>query len=298
MRLFGVSMVRNEADVVEAFVRHNLALLDGLIVVDHGSIDGTSEILAKLQAEGLPLRVTPERDPAYRQSAIITRLAREALAQDAADFVFALDADEFLKLDARATLERALSEVPAGAHAVMHWLTYVPDAFEGCPGMFGPGHLWWRLKTERHDLFKVIVGRALLERPKDMVAKGNHCVRSPDEAGGASARAPAPGCRRAGALPGAQPIPVPRQDHSRVSRTPRDATPGSPTGPSLARLVCGATRRCGFARGASARDCVQLRTACKDGAISPRRSNWSRTRLRLSSSSAMASMSRPIRSNC
>jgi hypothetical protein len=181
MRLFGVSMVRNEADVVEAFVRHNLAVLDGLIVVDHGSIDGTSEILAKLQAEGLPLRVMPERDPAYRQSAIITRLAREALAHDAADFVFALDADEFLKLDARATLERALSEVPAGAHAVMHWLTYVPDAFEGYPGTFGPGHLWWRLKTERHDLLKVIVGRGLLERPKDMVAMGNHCVRSPEE---------------------------------------------------------------------------------------------------------------------
>jgi hypothetical protein len=181
MRLFGVSMVRNEADIVEAFVRHNLAVLDGLIVVDHGSIDGTSEILAKLQAEGLPLRVMSERDPAFRQSAIMTRLAREALAQDAADFVFALDADEFLKLDARATLERALSEVPAGAHAVMHWLTYVPDAFEGCPGAFGPGHLWWRLKTERRRLFKVIVGRGLLERLGDKVVMGNHCVRGPDE---------------------------------------------------------------------------------------------------------------------
>jgi hypothetical protein len=181
MRLFGVSMVRNEADIVEAFVRHNLAVLDGLIVVDHGSIDGTSGILAKLQAEGLPLRVMSERDPAYRQSATITRLARQALAQDAADFVFALDADEFLKLDARATLERALSEVPAAAHAVMHWLTYVPDAFEGCPGPFGPGHLWWRLKTERLGQFKVIAGRGLLERPEDMVVMGNHCVQSPDE---------------------------------------------------------------------------------------------------------------------
>jgi len=181
MRLFGVSMVRNEADVVEAFVRHNLAVLDGLIVVDHGSIDGTSEILAKLQAEGLPLRVMREPEPAYRQSATMTRLAREALAQDAADFVFALDADEFLKLDARATLERALSEVPAGTHAVMHWLTYVPDAFEGCPGAFGPGHLWWRLKTERRRLFKVIVGRGLLERLEDTVAMGNHCVRGPDK---------------------------------------------------------------------------------------------------------------------
>jgi hypothetical protein len=181
MRLVGVSMVRNEADVVEAFVRHNLTVLDALVVVDHGSIDGTSEILAKLQAEGLPLQVVPNADPAYRQSATMTALARGALAQDCADFVFALDADEFLKIQDRATLERALSEVPAGVHAVLHWLTYVPDAFDGDPGAFGPGHLWWRLKTERHGLFKVVVSRGLLERPDDAVAMGNHCVQSPSE---------------------------------------------------------------------------------------------------------------------
>lgn len=181
MRLFGVSMVRNESDVVEAFVRHNLAVLDALVIVDHGSIDGTSEILAKLQAEGLALRVVTDPQPAYRQAATMTALARGALAQDGADFVFALDADEFLKLTARATLERALSEVPAGAHAVMHWLTYVPDAFDSGAGAFGPGHLWWRLNTERHGLFKVVVSRALLERSDDAVAMGNHCVQSPEE---------------------------------------------------------------------------------------------------------------------
>jgi hypothetical protein len=181
MRLIGVTMVRNEADVIEAFVRHNLTVLDGLAIVDHGSVDGTSEILAKLQAEGLPLRVLPEADPAYRQSAIMTALARAALTQDHADFVFVLDADEFLKLDSRVTLERALADVPVGAHAVMHWLTYVPDAFDSGPGAFGPGHLWWRLKTERHGLFKVIVGRGLLERPDDAVVMGNHAVQSASE---------------------------------------------------------------------------------------------------------------------
>jgi hypothetical protein len=183
MRLIGVTMVRNEADVIEAFVRHNLGVLDALAIVDHGSVDGTSEVLARLQAEGLPLQVRPELDPAYRQSATMTLLAREALAQHGADFVFALDADEFLKLESRASLERALTQVPVDAHAVMQWLTYVPDAFDSDPGTFGPGHLWWRLKTERHGLFKVVVGRGFLERPKDVVAMGNHGVRNPGEQG-------------------------------------------------------------------------------------------------------------------
>ncbi len=176
MRLFGVAMVRNEADVIEAFVRHNLTVLDGFVVLDHGSTDGTSDILAKLEKEGLPLRVASDPDPTYRQSAVMTALTREALARDAADFVFPLDADEFLKVKSRARLERALAAVPPGTHAVAEWHTYVPDDFEEAEGGIGPGHLWWRVKTERHAMPKVIVGRAFAEQPDAFVAKGNHVV--------------------------------------------------------------------------------------------------------------------------
>ena len=180
MRLFGVAMVRNEADVVEAFVRHNLSFLDGLTIVDHGSVDATPSILGKLRNEGLPLRVRSDADPVYRQSEIMTALAREALSRERADFVFALDADEFLKLRSRAILELALAEVPSDIHATMHWLSYVPDDFEVADGAFGPGHLWWRRKTERRWLPKVIAGRALLERPGDFIAMGNHSIQNPD----------------------------------------------------------------------------------------------------------------------
>lgn len=173
MRLAGVTMVRNEVDVVEAFVRHNLSFLDGLFIVDHGSFDGTSDVLAKLKAEGLPLRITHAADPAYRQSETMTALAREAL-REGADFVFAVDADEFLKVQSRTSLERSLADVPSGMHAAMHWLTYVPDAFDD--EEFGPGHLWWRLAVERHGLSKIIAGRALLDHTEDAIAMGNHAI--------------------------------------------------------------------------------------------------------------------------
>ena len=179
MRLFGVAMVRNEADVIEAFVRHNLGVLDGLAIADHGSLDGTSEILAKLKAEGLPLRVVPAAEAAFFQSRHMTRLAREALAGENADFVFALDADEFLKIRSRATLERALAAVPQGLHVLVRWLTYVPDDFESTDGAFGPGHLWRRLAVERHSMHKVIVSRALLQQPKAFISDGNHLVTEP-----------------------------------------------------------------------------------------------------------------------
>jgi hypothetical protein len=37
MRLIGITMLRNEADIVEAFVRHNLSVLDALVLIDHAS---------------------------------------------------------------------------------------------------------------------------------------------------------------------------------------------------------------------------------------------------------------------
>src|SRR6202011_5541698 len=131
MKLFGAAMLRNEADVVESFVRHNLALLDGLSVVDHGSEDGTSEILDALVAEGLPLEV--ERDPSvgYLQSEIMTRTVRRAFARHGADFVFALDGDEFLRIARRDLLDGVLATLPHGLHAAMQWQTYVPEFDNG-----------------------------------------------------------------------------------------------------------------------------------------------------------------------
>ena len=180
MRLFGVAMARNEADVIEAFVRHNLSVLDGLAIVDHGSLDGTAEILAKLQAENLPLRVERDDRPEYFQSEQMTALARDTLAREQADFVFALDADEFLKCPSRPTLDRALADVPSGTHAVAHWLTYVPEKFEAAA--FGQSHLRWRLGAERRTLYKVIVGRGLVARAADVVVMGNHHVSDPAHA--------------------------------------------------------------------------------------------------------------------
>src|SRR6266567_760374 len=46
MKLFGAAMLRNEADVVESFVRHNLSLLDGLLVVARAFADTADAVIA------------------------------------------------------------------------------------------------------------------------------------------------------------------------------------------------------------------------------------------------------------
>ena len=67
MRLIGVAMVRNEADIIEAFVRTNLVLLDALYVMAHRCEGGTAEILQAMYREGLQIRVMEVTEEAFRQ---------------------------------------------------------------------------------------------------------------------------------------------------------------------------------------------------------------------------------------
>jgi hypothetical protein len=167
-------MVRNEADIVEAFVRHNLAFLDRLAVIDHGSVDGTAAILEALVGEGLPLSAARNEDDAQRQSEVLTQAARAEFATGA-DVVFPLDADEFLKVHDRGLLERVLASLPADLHAALHWQTYVldPESFAERNPLRRARR---RLAAERHGLSKVVLTRAFAAWTHAIIGPGNHTV--------------------------------------------------------------------------------------------------------------------------
>lgn len=69
-----ISMMKNEADIVESFVRYYAAFADCIIIADHNSNDGTWEILEKLKAEYPFLVTTTVEQMEYIQSEIMTSL--------------------------------------------------------------------------------------------------------------------------------------------------------------------------------------------------------------------------------
>ena len=166
-------MVRNEADVIEAFVRHHARHVDALHVVDHRSEDGTRAILQALVAEGLPLSLALDDHPAQRQPEIVSALARRAFTAGA-DAVLALDADEFLKLPDRPAFERWLARVPAELCAALEWQTYVPDFADAAAHPLAAART--RRAREAHGLFKVVLTRAFAAAPHATVGPGNHTV--------------------------------------------------------------------------------------------------------------------------
>jgi Glycosyl transferase family 2 len=176
MNLQGVSIMRNEAGIVEAFVRHNLTRLDGLLIVDHCSTDDTRRIILALAREGLPVRMLANTQPGFAQMEMTTIAVRNAFATTAADFVLPLDADEFIKAPSRAAMEHALAAVPPRTHPLMDWLTYIPDFDLPYTTAVDAALRAQRLPKERHRFRKVAVARHFTTTPRAVTMVGNHRV--------------------------------------------------------------------------------------------------------------------------
>jgi glycosyltransferase involved in cell wall biosynthesis len=92
--VYGISMIRNEADIVRLNLQYHLSLgVDRIIVIDNGSTDGTDEALQQISSRDARVSWYYDDGP-FLPSAVITRLAREAL-RAGADWVVPIDADEF-----------------------------------------------------------------------------------------------------------------------------------------------------------------------------------------------------------
>ncbi len=90
----GIAMVRNEVDIIRTNVLHHFAMgLDWMLIVDNGSTDGTDKVLAEVAERDPRVRWSRDDSP-YRQSKMLTKLARQAQA-DGAHWVIPIDADEF-----------------------------------------------------------------------------------------------------------------------------------------------------------------------------------------------------------
>lgn len=94
MTVAAVTMVKDEADIIEATLTHMLTQADYVLVADNMSTDGTSEILDRLQARHRQLLVIADVEVAYEQSAKMTRLATCAHNEWGVDWIVPFDADE------------------------------------------------------------------------------------------------------------------------------------------------------------------------------------------------------------
>lgn len=122
-----VSMIKNEADIIESFIRHSLTFADEVIIADHCSGDKTTEILKSLQKEGLPIFVETYYRVELAHAEVMNALLQRAIREHGADLVLPIDGDEFLvNTDNDKPCREILEALRTDGLYQLNWRTYEP----------------------------------------------------------------------------------------------------------------------------------------------------------------------------
>lgn len=98
--IVGLCTAKNEADIIEAMMRHNLAFLDRLHVVDNDSTDGTFAIIKSFGSEFFGcLTWSTDEQTGHMQKDIINDLLPSLHPDRRIAHVVVLDGDEFIRAE-------------------------------------------------------------------------------------------------------------------------------------------------------------------------------------------------------
>ena len=174
MKIFAVAMVRNEIDIIDGFLSYHGSLLDGMIIADMQSSDGTTEAIdgyaechASIERIALPYL-------AKYQAEVLTTLSKVAFSKGA-DWVFCIDSDEFLHVEDRLDLEQRLNKFGG---EVMHlpWINLIPKEFGTFSQFDLTQEFYWSGRLS--SFCKIALSRNYAESyPNYVLAAGNHNVR-------------------------------------------------------------------------------------------------------------------------
>ena len=178
MRLAAVTRVRNECDIIEPFVRHNALFFDRIYIINHTGANSTGDILLKLEREGLPLVLSDDQQSSHYQGLKTTELIKRALGEEKWDFIFPIDADEFIRSDNRAALKSHIdrklnssSQVP-GLLYLDHYAPTEDDNFYELDAIRRIVHRVSFEETQRGG--KTFVPCSLAQDPSLSIGEGNH----------------------------------------------------------------------------------------------------------------------------
>ena len=170
-------LARDDADLIGANMDFHLAMgVDHVIVTNNRSADGTRDIVLDYARRGVATLID-EFDDDYDQSAWVTRMARLATRDLAADWIINSDTDEFW-WPGDGDLKATLAAVPSRYGVVRApRLNFLP--MRTLSGDF------WREMVWRYVVSRNALGDPLPEKvahraaPDITVADGNHAAASP-----------------------------------------------------------------------------------------------------------------------
>lgn len=96
MKIISFTMVGNEQEIIESFIRYNIHFVDKMIFVSSCCVDNTLTIIRKMIGEGLNISLYVEKDISFDQRYLDNKYLKKIAKEETADLIIPLDCDEFI----------------------------------------------------------------------------------------------------------------------------------------------------------------------------------------------------------
>ena len=181
MKIVSFTMVNNESEIIESFIRYNYNFLDEMYIIDNGCTDNTIKILQNLISDGYKIVIYDESLEAYDQFRLDNKYLNKIIEKSNPDLIIPLDADEFIisnHKDPRNELEKlSLDRI-----YYVNWQWYVMTEKDDSKETFIPRRLKYCLKrtvwnySDGTPVTKVILPAKYFKEKNLTMSMGHHTV--------------------------------------------------------------------------------------------------------------------------
>lgn len=172
MKIISITTVKNEADIIESFIRYHLNIVDEMIILNNGSTDDTNYILNQLVKENLPITVIEDKDKYFKPVQKMNFLMKKAILEHGADIVCPIDVDEFITSD-EGNPRSIIENLKPDSYMKLKWRTYVPTENDNPNEKFIPSIMTY-IRDEDLEEYKVVVHRNLFDAYDAALTVGSH----------------------------------------------------------------------------------------------------------------------------
>lgn len=186
MKIVSLTMVNNESDIIESFIRYNYNFVDKMFIVDNGCTDNTIAIIRYLIAEGFDITIYDESLEAYNQFRLDNKYLSKIIEEYNPDIILPLDADEFL--GGSSNPRDILESLELNKIYYVNWKWYVMTPQDSLSESFIPKRMCYCLKnppwnySDGTPVTKCIIPAQYYKKMGLKMSMGHHTVFGNDSA--------------------------------------------------------------------------------------------------------------------
>lgn len=180
MKIISFTMVNNESEIIESFIRYNYNFFDEMVIIDNGCTDNTIHIINNLIREGYKITIFDESLESYNQFRLDNKYLNYIIKEKNPDIIVPLDADEFITGDANP--RELMEQLPLNSIYYVHWQWYVLSEFDDVKQDFIPLRMQYCLDREPWNysdgtkVTKTIIPTKYYVENKLTLSMGHHTV--------------------------------------------------------------------------------------------------------------------------